>query len=120
VAARTVYWVGEFRFPDGDAGSLRVLGNAMALHAAGYKVRVVGRGDPKTKEQRELSAQGSVNCIPYDLINEYGPPTDPQWKRVLRFITGGKRLVSWLKTNASEDAAAIVLSEGYSDRKSVV
>jgi glycosyltransferase involved in cell wall biosynthesis len=112
--AGAIYYVGEFKFPDGEAASYRVLGNVKALRAGGFRVVAVGlNGQVPTDKAGSVAARAEA-LMPYHLVDEYGPRSAPRWKRVLRYALGGRHLVSWLKTHAAADAQAIILAGGYS------
>jgi glycosyltransferase involved in cell wall biosynthesis len=109
----TVYYVGEFHFPHGEAASYRVLGNALAIQAAGFAVKVIGRDGSLT--EKVFGGQPNTHQgILYDSVNEYGARSAPQLYRAWRFLRGGSRLVQWLATHARHDASALILAGGYS------
>ncbi len=107
-----IYYVGPFKFPDGEAASYRVLGNVHALQQAGFRVVTVGlqNGAP----QNTGSEPPLGGSLPYHLVDEYGPRSAPRWKRIWRYALGGRHLVAWLQTHATGDAQAIILAGGYS------
>ena len=112
--AGTIYYVGEFKFPEGEAASYRVLGNVKALRAGGFRVVVVGRIDQASTASARSDAARSEEVMPYHLVDEYGPRSAPRWARAWRYLLGGRRLVSWLKAHAAADAKALILAGGYS------
>lgn len=111
--SRVVYYVGGFWFPDAQAGSQRVHGNALAIQGAGVPVCVVGGRSPAEatlQKDVRLSHEG----ISYSLVDQCGPRSAPRLLKLVRYLQGGRRLVQWLKTHARGDVAALILFGGYS------
>lgn len=107
---KKIYYIGEFRFPDGEAASYRVLGNALALHGTEYDVVVVGRREAGAA----FTPDGNIAGVYFFALLDYFAHSKSIAARVARYLSRGLRLVRWLQANAKNDAAAIILAGGYS------
>jgi len=110
--AGTIYYVGEFCFPYGEAASYRVMGNALAIQAAGLRIKVVGRNG-SLSEAVQGGSPDVYHGIPYVSLAEHGARSASRVCRAWRYLQGGRQLVQWLAAHAHHDAAAIILAGGY-------
>lgn len=79
---KTVLYVGNILFPDGDAASHRVIGNAKILKELGYRVVLLGC---RENETREL-LQTRENTIGFDCYFFNAPNTKKEWSKYLLSI----------------------------------
>ena len=63
--APDIIFVGEFQFPEGDAGALRVLGIGRALRDAGFNVLFIGRNQPGRPEDVQADGSYAYQGFPY-------------------------------------------------------
>lgn len=106
---QTIIYVGDFSFPNGGAAARRILGNAMAIQEAGYKI-IVGSG--------QMHVNNSVNLLNYKEIEVYSLKERvadhlPRIMKDLIYLRMGKRTIEWLG-HLPQKPAAIILYSGYS------
>ena len=80
--------VSQYRFPEGDAGSVRFYNFALSLQRLGYKILVVGLGEVTDGEQE---FQG-VSYLSLRTPNRYGSYLFYTWrlKKVLTRLKKGR------------------------------
>jgi glycosyltransferase involved in cell wall biosynthesis len=107
-----IAYLGPFRFPEGEAGSRRVLGMARSLAAGGWRV-VVGSGESDPSREVELCAEGA-GSVAYVGLGELPPAEMPRAIRPVRHLFAlGRRAVRWLEARPSPPSA-VILYGGYS------
>lgn len=106
-------YVGPFRFPEGEAGSRRVLGNALSIASVGYHV-VVGSGEAQPESPKSMSGTDGSGSISYVGLGELLPSGTSGIAKSIRYlVTFGARTVRWLDTQSSLPQA-VILYGGYS------
>lgn len=109
---RNVYYVGSFRFPDGDAAAARVLGTARALRDAG--ARVVFGGWEKNGRVEDLQADGTYRFDRFlyfpqaDLRHMHLSPA----RRLAAGLFAGKNTLRWLMSQPIQPGDVIIAYHG--------
>ncbi len=101
-----VVYAGPFAFPDGGAAARRILGNALALVAAGFDVEVW------TAQKPQLSAPTHVDGIRVRALGERKAENLPRLFKYLAYLTIGRGLIRALDAQA-RPIAAVILYSGY-------
>lgn len=79
IMGKTILYVGNILFPDGDAASHRVIGNAKALKELGYQVLLLGC---REDEKRELLHTREI-VMGFDCYYFSKPNTKKEWYKYL-------------------------------------
>jgi hypothetical protein len=110
-----ILYVGSFRFPVGDAAAQRVLGNARALGAAGYRV-LIGSGTATGREQ-DCSSNGEYiyQGFHYTPLGYLRSQPLSSLSRVWRYCTAGKSVVNWIETLTDDNCAAVIVYQPASE-----
>ena len=101
-----IIYVGPVEVPSNSAASRRVLGNAKAIQAAGYKVII---GGAQVGENNYLTHEG----IEVYEVGERKHENLPTFLKYAAYSKMGKLTIEWLD-KLELDIAAIVLYSGYS------
>lgn len=105
---QTILYVGPFTFPTGQAGSRRVLGNALTIAASGRQVLVLhGEADPGSPEQLPESAR-----IAHLGMAEIATGLGPVAKATRVLFAWGAKTTRWLDEQPGLPKA-VVLYGGY-------
>jgi len=92
-----ILYTGSFRFPDGDAAALRVLGIAKLFPLSKYNVEFAGW---EQNNQKESYLFQGYNCYSQnELDNKY----NNIFKRLWFFIFKGNRTIKWIKSKNKYD-----------------
>lgn len=103
-----IAYVGPFPFPSGVAGSRRMLGVALSLADAGYRV-VVGSGDPSPMQVTPLQEGGPATSIAYIGLRESPEKGASVLRKVGQvLLLWGKRTVAWLEAQPVKPACVVV------------
>lgn len=103
-----IAYVGPFPFPSGVAGSRRMLGVALSLADAGYRV-VVGSGEPSPRQITLLGGgdpEASIGYIGLDESPAKGASILQKAGRI--FWSWGKRTVAWLEAQPAKPACVVL------------
>lgn len=113
-ARPTVYIVGAFRFPDGDAAAARVLGTGRALRDAG--ARVTFGGWEKEGRREDVLADGTYKfdnlsyCSQGDIRHSHRS----QVRRLIGAIFSGNNTLRWLAKRPMQPGTVIIAYQGGS------
>lgn len=103
-----IAYVGSFRFPEGEAGSRRVLGIARSIASAGYRV-VVGSGDSEPQSPSRLCNDSTSASIDHIGLRELLPAGASNLARSVRYLlTFGRLTVKWLDAQTPRPSAVIL------------
>lgn len=102
-----VVYAGPFAFPDGGAAARRVLGNALALIAAGFDVEVW------TAQKPRPGAATHVHGIRVRALGERHSENLPRLFKHLAYLAIGRGLIRALDSDP-RPIAAVILYSGYS------
>ena len=100
----TILYVGNFCFPNGDAGGLRVLGIGKALREAGYHVVFAGAEWEGRVEDRQPDGGYCYQGFPYAPEKS---PTIARWKFIMQGLMGTTTMRRLLTMDLSETRAII-------------
>jgi glycosyltransferase involved in cell wall biosynthesis len=107
-----IFLVGEFKFPNVEANSLRVLANAKALELCGYDVKIVTAG----LQNRSLIEEGKewmqFSGISYTHSQTGRAISRGKCARCVSFLLGGWRLVAALKRWVDKETVAVITTAG--------
>lgn len=92
----TVYYVGAFQFPDGDAAAARVLGIGKALREVGAAV-IFGGWERFGRLEDQTSGHHEYQGFRYVSQAELRHEPLPLVKRALRQVSVGRRTLRWLR-----------------------
>jgi glycosyltransferase involved in cell wall biosynthesis len=101
-----VVYVGPFNFPNGGAAAQRILGNALSLHEAGYKVSIIS-GYDKPNIKYELP-----EFLEVIYTEERKHENLPSFLKRLLYISMGKKTYQWLDSQEKKPDYVILYS-GY-------
>lgn len=91
-----ILYTGAFDFPNKDAGSKRVLNNALALNSADFKVDFAGWGHGTLVKKKYLN-------FDYVSLDEFRSKKVHFFKRFFDFLLRGKKTLRWLEANNQYD-----------------
>ena len=100
----TIVYVGPFSFPEGGAASRRILGNALSLRDAGYRV-VVGTG-----QMASSSTPHVYEGIEVVSLNERTSEALPVSLKHAAYAFMGRKTTSWLDSLHPKPVAVILYS----------
>lgn len=106
--SRTVAYVGPFSFPEGGAAARRILGNALALRDAGYKV-LIGSGQLAGDRNQEPTEYQGLSVYS---LGERTAESYPILLKHLAYARMGKKTCRWLGELESKPRA-VILYGGY-------
>jgi glycosyltransferase involved in cell wall biosynthesis len=105
----TIAYVGPVDFPHGGAAARRMLGNALSLKAAGYRVHI-GSGQVPSQECETVFDYCGIT------VHSLGERTAEAYPKIIKhlmYITMGAKTKAWLETLSPKPDAVIIYS-GYS------
>lgn len=105
---RVIVYLGPFSFPNGGAAARRILGNAKAIRAAGYRVMIASG-------QSAREAGPSTEFDGFEVVS-LGERTAEHLPRLLKhfaYVNMGSKSVAWLDS-LPQRPYAVVLYSGYS------
>ncbi len=107
-----MFYVGSFRFPEGDAGAARVLGTGKALRDAG--AAVVFAGWEAEGRKQDLQADGSFQFEGFRYVSQgelrHAPLSPP--RRLAGAMLAGTRTLRWLADQPSRRGDAVIAYQG--------
>ncbi len=101
-----VVYIGPFNFPNGGAAAQRILGNALSLHEAGYKVSIIS-GHNKQSIKHELP-----NFLEVIYTEERKYENLPSFLKRFIYISMGRKTYQWLESQEKKPDYVILYS-GY-------
>ena len=105
--------MGEFRFPGGDAASVRTLSLARVCRDLGYQVLVLGKGRVRPEDYHEEKKGFYVEDIRYSTMN---PRRVSALERVRHPLARWRLFVSALENAPPEETKAVVINASSSAR----
>jgi len=119
-APRIIY-VGNYSFPERDAGAARVLGIGKALRECGYDVIFAGDGGivPSGEEQgrpedRQADGGFAFQGFRYRRTGDYRPWPRSRLGKLPRYLSLGSGCLKWLRSTDLTDVSAIIAYHGTS------
>jgi glycosyltransferase involved in cell wall biosynthesis len=109
-----ILYVGNFRFPEGDAAAARVLGIGRALRDSGYEVVFCGGEEKERPEDRRSTGEFAYQGFRYHSMNEFRTRPLPPLRRVLRYFKAGANTLRWLNALPPSKIVAVVAYQGNS------
>lgn len=107
--SKTIIYAGPTIFPSNSAASRRILGNALALKTAGYKVVILG-GQVANNSEVEISDVQGMSVI---AVGERTSENLPRLLKHIMYLDMGRKTLNTI-TNLNVDVSAIILYSGYS------
>lgn len=111
---KRIIYLGEFRFPDGDAAAARVLGIGYALQAIGYKVVFAGWEKNERIQDRQADGAFMYEGFVYHSLNEFRTKNLGPFERGFSYLFAGLKTLEWLKQQDLSDVRAIIAYHGRS------
>ncbi len=109
-----VFYVGGFRFPDGDAAAARVLGIGKALRAAGYDVTFAGWEQHPREGDKTVAGSYAFDGFPYVSQNEFRQSNLAPVARLIRYMSSGSTTLRWLQAQGLHPGDVVVAYGGHS------
>lgn len=104
---RWIAYVGPVPFPEGNAGSRRMLGNALSIAATGREVVVVSGVDQDSLHSNPVAP--GVRAIE---VRERLPAQQPKWRHYANYPGMGRRTREWISVQ-DDPPEAIIIYGGY-------
>lgn len=108
-----IVFVGEFRFPEGDAAAVRTMSLAKICLDLGFSVLVIGKGQLRTTDFDAVRRGHYVEGIRYTTMN---PRRVTAWERLRHPIRRIKLFSSALDAVCTEKTRAVVINASSSAR----
>lgn len=107
-----VYYVGSFRFPDGDAAAARVLGIGKALRAAG--ARVIFGGWEKGSRPQDIQPDGSFQFGGFHYISQADIRHThlSHARRLAGAVLAGRNTLHWLAQQSVQPGDVVIAYHG--------
>jgi glycosyltransferase involved in cell wall biosynthesis len=111
-ATPKVFYLGSFRFPDGDAAAARVLGIGKALREAG--ARVIFGGWEKAGRQQDRQPDGSYRFQDFQYVSQgdlrHARLTPPQ--RLMGLMLAGRKTLRWIGSQTVRSGDVVIAYHG--------
>lgn len=109
-----VYVVGAFRFPDGDAAAVRVLGLGKSLRESGFEVLFSGWEEEGRSQDFLVTGEFVFQDFKYYSQNEFRTKKVNFLRRLWGYLSAGKNTIKWLKTRYFKQGDVILAYPGGS------
>ena len=116
-----IIYVGNYSFPEGDAGAARVLGIGKALRECGYDVMFAGHGISRAAGEERGRAEDSqpdggfaFQGFPYRRTGDYRPWPRSAVGKLARYLSLGHKCLEWLRSTDLRNVSAIISYHGTS------
>jgi glycosyltransferase involved in cell wall biosynthesis len=107
-----IIYVGNFRFPDGDSGAVRVRGIGLALRDAGYSIAIAGIEDRAVAEDVLPDGSACRNGLYYYPAINLGASQFARLRRGVYHLLTGSAVMDRLRYLVSARTRAIVVYNG--------
>jgi glycosyltransferase involved in cell wall biosynthesis len=111
-SAAEIIYVGNFRFPEGDAGSARVRGMGMALRDAGYSVAVAGLEDRAFPQDIQSDGRACREGLYYYPAKNFGSTKTARIRRGIYHYATASATMDRLPAIVSNATRAIIVYDG--------
>jgi glycosyltransferase involved in cell wall biosynthesis len=114
MSRNTILYTGTFRFPDGDAAAMRVLGIGKALREAGFDVVFGGWQEKPRDMDRRQGDEFFFDDFKYYSLNEFRTTKLGCFKRLIRYARMGHETLKWVESRDPKELRAVICYHGPS------